>query len=170
MYFSGSVAAPKTKKRWGLVRILVIVFIILPLVFVAVVTLALFIWSSQNTPACACSLPPSVQMTDGYHTLVAADEAAVIQQNNPDATTSIAGIQARLAAHQNFDGLVTSLVFSASAQADQQKVLDTDNALELVIAQEAANRSNVANYNAVLATEQPLDDAFAAAVKQLGND
>lgn len=163
-------AAPKTKKGWGLVRTLVIVFVIMPLFFVAAVTVALMIWSSQNHPACACVLPPAVEMTDGYNTLVRADNAAIVQQNSQDATISIAGLNARVAAHKNFDGLVTSLAFPASAQADQQKVLEADTALEQVIAQEAANRSNVKNYNAVLATEQPLQDAFAAAVTQLGND
>ena len=163
--------APKTKKGWGVGRILVVAFVIAPLFLVAGVTVALVVWSNLNPPACACSLPPAVEMTDGYHAMVGADNVAIVQRDSPDVTTSIAGLNARAAAHKNFDNQVAALAFtSAAGTADQQKVLDADKALEQVISEEAASRSNVKDYNALLGQEKPLDDAFAAAVTQLGND
>ena len=172
MYASVPAGAPKTKKRWGVVRILVIVFVILPLLFVAAVTVFLFVWSNLFPPACACVINPALELTNDYNAMVVIDKAAIVQQNSPDVTTSIKGLDARLLAHKNFDNQVANLTFYGmpSVQADKQKVLTTDNALEQVIVQEEANRSNITNYNAVLATEQPLDDAFAAAVKQLAGN
>jgi uncharacterized membrane protein len=167
----GIAPGPKAKKGWSVGRMLVIAFVIVPLFVVAAVTVALMVWSSQNHPMCACSLPAAVEMTDGYNNMVASDNAAKAQRDNPDVTTSSAGLQARVVAHENFDAQVAALAFpSAAGQRDQQKVLDADKALEQVITQEALVRGNTKDYNAVLATEQPLQDAFAAAVKQLGND
>lgn len=49
------------------------------------------------------------------------DNADIIQQNSQDATTSIAGLQARVAAHKNFDNQVSVLPFlSSSRAADRQ--------------------------------------------------
>lgn len=50
MYFPTPAGSPTAKKGWGAVRILVMVFVIVPLFIVAAVTVGLVVWSSQNPP------------------------------------------------------------------------------------------------------------------------
>lgn len=52
-------ARPTSKKNWSATRILVLIFIILPLLIIAAVTLALFVWSNLNPLPCGCVFPPT---------------------------------------------------------------------------------------------------------------
>ena len=168
--------APKAKHgwgSWGTGKKLAYVFVLMPVLFVGIFALIMVI-STATRPTASDNTPnyllAPIDFTTDYNAMIVIDNADIIQQNSQDATTSIAGLQARVAAHKNFDNQVARLVFAPSAQSDQQKVLDTDNALEQSLTQLAANRSNTTNYNAVLKTEQPLNDAFIAAVTQLTKD
>jgi hypothetical protein len=103
-----------------------------------------------------------------YSAMIATDNSEIAQQNSRDPATSIAGIDARINLHKTFDRQVAAIVFPADKQYQQAQVLATDAAFETSLSQLRNNRANTANYNAVMAANQPLHDAFESAALNVG--
>ncbi len=105
-----------------------------------------------------------------YNTMINAENPDITNQNSNDPTTSAAGINGRVQVRQTFDAALKTIQFPASAQADAQKVLSADAALESALGQLAANVGDISNYNSIFATVNTEESAFAAADAALSSD
>ncbi len=102
--------------------------------------------------------------------MINAENPDITNQNSNDPTTSAAGINGRVQVRQTFDAALKTIQFPASAQADAQKVLSADAALESALGQLAANVGDISNYNSIFATVNTEESAFAAADAALSSD
>jgi hypothetical protein len=132
--------------------------------------------TSGAAPSASTTTDPTAAAAAAYvsaYNSMSGAESPEISAQNADAsdpTTQTNDINSRIATRQTFDTAVESITFPSAAQADAQKVISADAALEDALGQLSANTDDVGNYNSIFATVTTAEAQFAAADAALSSD
>ncbi len=106
-----------------------------------------------------------------YSTLTTAERTGITDQDSENAATSVAGIDAQIAAQQAFDAALEDInPLTHSNAVDLGQVYRADWQYEDSEGSLAANRGNIQGYNEALAIVTPLRAAVKAALYKFAAD
>jgi hypothetical protein len=107
-----------------------------------------------------------------YNSMIGAENPEITAQNadGSDPTAQSNDINSRITTRQTFDTAVQAITFPNADQADAQKVISADAALENALGQLSANTDDAGNYNSIFATVTTAEAQFAAADAALSSD
>lgn len=123
--------------------------------------------ASSATTTTDTALVVALGYESAYNAMNKKDNAGITEQNSTDPTTSSAGIQARIAARNQFDSKLQSMHFPASVSPDVQAVLGDDASLEGALGNLEANVGNIPNFNASLQQVETSQGQFQSAATTL---
>jgi len=124
--------------------------------------------STTTSPTAAAA----AAYVSAYNSMIGAEDPEISAQNadGSDPTAQSNDINSRITTRQTFDTAVQAITFPSAAQADAQKEISADAALEDALGQLSANTGDVGNYNSIFDTVTTAEAQFAAADAALSSD